>query len=90
MVVVSDAELKTQPISQPQAAIQASQPLAAASSGGMNSMSGYRFHWTHAVYAIGLLAASGAGSAVVFKVQAKEALVMLCELLRILLYCIST
>lgn len=69
-MVISAEQLKPQPISQP----QAGQLHAAAPSGVMKTMSGYRFHWTHAVYAIGLLAASGAGSVVIFKVQAKEAL----------------
>ncbi|XP_060170460.1 peroxisomal membrane protein PEX14-like [Lycium barbarum] len=67
--VAANEDGKQQPssASPPQAAIQNLQPASATS----NSMTkrGYlsHFHWTHAVVAVGFLAASGAGTAVLFK-----------------------
>lgn len=62
-----DGTQKPSSTSPPQAALQNLQPASAPS----NSMTktGYlsHFRWTHAVIAIGLLAASGAGTAVLFK-----------------------
>lgn len=65
---MADGTQKPSSTSPPQAALQNLQPASAPS----NSMTktGYlsHFRWTHAVIAIGLLAASGAGTAVLFKV----------------------
>ncbi|XP_006347457.1 peroxisomal membrane protein PEX14-like isoform X2 [Solanum tuberosum] len=62
-----DGTQKPSSTSTPQAALQNLQP-ASAPSNSMTKM-GYlsHFHWTHAVIAVGLLAASGAGTAVLFK-----------------------
>ncbi|XP_027773474.1 peroxisomal membrane protein PEX14 isoform X2 [Solanum pennellii] len=62
-----DGTQKPSSTSTPQAALQNLQ-LASAPSNSMKKM-GYlsHFHWTHAVIAVGLLAASGAGTAVLFK-----------------------
>ncbi|KAL3366744.1 hypothetical protein AABB24_011451 [Solanum stoloniferum] len=62
-----DGTQKPPSTSTPQAALQNLQP-ASAPSNSMTKM-GYlsHFHWTHAVIAVGLLAASGAGTAVLFK-----------------------
>ncbi|XP_074316902.1 peroxisomal membrane protein PEX14 isoform X2 [Silene latifolia] len=49
-----------------QAPVQLMQPVAAAPPGVMSTMT-RRFHWSHAVLAIGLLAMSGAGTVVVLK-----------------------
>lgn len=51
---------------QSQAPAQAMQPVAAAPSGIMSTMA-RSFHWSHAVLAVGFLAISGAGTAIVFK-----------------------
>lgn len=45
---------------------QTLQPAGAPPSAG--TLSRYRFHWSHAFIAVGLLAASGAGTAVLIKV----------------------
>lgn len=45
---------------------QAIQPVTAAPSGVMSTMT-RKFHWSHAVLAVGFLAISGAGTAIVFK-----------------------
>uniref|UniRef100_A0A7C9ELS4 Peroxisomal membrane protein PEX14 n=1 Tax=Opuntia streptacantha TaxID=393608 RepID=A0A7C9ELS4_OPUST len=51
---------------QTQAPAQAMQPVTAAPSSVMSTMT-RRFHWSHAVLAVGFLAVSGAGTAIVFK-----------------------
>lgn len=51
---------------QAQAPMQAMQPVTASQSGIMSTMA-RRFHWSHAVLAVGFLAISGAGTAIVFK-----------------------
>ncbi|XP_021718941.1 peroxisomal membrane protein PEX14-like isoform X2 [Chenopodium quinoa] len=51
---------------QAQVPMQAVQPVAPVQSGVMSTMA-RRFHWSHAVLAIGFLAISGAGTAIVFK-----------------------
>ncbi|XP_033508290.1 peroxisomal membrane protein PEX14-like isoform X1 [Nicotiana tomentosiformis] len=63
-----DGKLKPSSTSPPQAALQNMQPASATPSNSMTKM-GYlsHFRWTHAVIAVGLLAASGAGTAVLFK-----------------------
>ncbi|KAM3751696.1 hypothetical protein ACB098_04G129500 [Castanea mollissima] len=64
--VNQDAQVKPSSNSQPQAVVQTLQPAAAAPPGTISSMRS-RFHWSHAVFAIGLLAVSGAGTAVLIK-----------------------
>lgn len=51
---------------QTQIPAQVVQPVTAAPSGVMSTMA-RRFHWSHAVFAVGFLAISGAGTAIVFK-----------------------
>lgn len=55
---------------QPQASVQTPQPVAAPASGVpvAPSLQQSRFHWSHALLATGVLAASGAGTAVLLKV----------------------
>lgn len=65
--MLTDAQVKPSSNSQPQAVVQTLQPAAAVPSGTISSMRS-RFHWSHAVFAIGLLAVSGAGTAVLIKV----------------------
>ncbi|OWM65449.1 hypothetical protein CDL15_Pgr009039 [Punica granatum] len=63
-----DAQTKTVSNAQTQAPVQAQQPAAAAPAGVISrTISQPRFHWSHAIYAIGILAVSGAGTAVIFK-----------------------
>ncbi|XP_043723748.1 peroxisomal membrane protein PEX14 [Telopea speciosissima] len=66
-----DGQLKSSANMQAQVPTQTPQPAAAAPTGNIVStvatMSKSRFHWSHAVLAVGLLAASGAGSALFFK-----------------------
>ncbi|KAK7330486.1 hypothetical protein VNO77_24681 [Canavalia gladiata] len=68
--VNQDGQLKSSPSIQQQAQQQPLQPGLPASA-GVNTSSGTlsrsRFHWSHALIAIGLLAASGAGTAVIIK-----------------------
>lgn len=59
---------------QPQPLTQSLQPVAAATplAGGesrVGTVARSRFHWSHAILAIGVLAVSGAGTVVVFKVS---------------------
>ncbi|KAL9239598.1 hypothetical protein vseg_013907 [Gypsophila vaccaria] len=49
-----------------QAPIRAMQPMAAAPAGVMSTMKS-KFHWSHAVLAVGFLAISGAGTVIVLK-----------------------
>ncbi|KAK4375652.1 hypothetical protein RND71_006329 [Anisodus tanguticus] len=53
--------------SPPQAAVQNLQPGSAPTNSMTKTGYLYHFHWTHAVIAVGFLAASGAGTAVLFK-----------------------
>ncbi|XVF12083.1 hypothetical protein REPUB_Repub08aG0084100 [Reevesia pubescens] len=64
-----DGQLKPSSNVQTQAAMQTPQPVAAAPTGiaSAGTLARSRFHWYHAVFAIGLLAASGAGTAVLLK-----------------------
>lgn len=65
----TDAAVKTVSNAQTQAPGQVPVATAAAPTGVMSrAISGPRFHWTHAIYAIGILGVSGAGTAVLFKV----------------------
>ncbi|PWA73644.1 peroxin 14 [Artemisia annua] len=52
---------------QPQAPAESLQPVAAAPVSKLGTLSPSRFHWSHALLAVGVLAVSGAGTAVVFK-----------------------
>ncbi|KAJ7956247.1 peroxisomal membrane protein PEX14 [Quillaja saponaria] len=67
--VNQDSQLKT--TSNIQKPVQTLQPTAAAAQSGsttsVGTLSHYRFHWSHAIVAIGLLAASGAGTAMLIK-----------------------
>ncbi|KAJ4959763.1 hypothetical protein NE237_019673 [Protea cynaroides] len=66
-----DGQLKSSANMQAQVPTQSPQPAAAASTGQIVStvatMSKSRFQWSHAFLAVGLVAASGAGSALFFK-----------------------
>ncbi|XP_024024492.1 peroxisomal membrane protein PEX14 isoform X2 [Morus notabilis] len=60
--------LKTSQGMQTQSPVQPLQPAAAAPTNAISPVAPrYRFHWSHAVLAVGLLAASGAGTAVIIK-----------------------
>lgn len=67
----SDGQVKPSSNVQTQATMQAPQPLASAPTGiaSVGTLARSRFHWYHAVFAVGLLAASGAGTAVLIKVS---------------------
>ncbi|KAK3224959.1 hypothetical protein Dsin_004821 [Dipteronia sinensis] len=65
-----DGQVKSPSNIQPQAPTQALQTAAAAPTGAISpggSLMRSRFHWYHAVFAVGLLAVSGAGTAVLIK-----------------------
>lgn len=73
----TDAPAKTVSNAQTQAPGQVPQATTAAPTGVISRpISGPRFHWTHAIYAIGILAVSGAGTAVLFKVQITSSSIM--------------
>ncbi|XP_060204847.1 peroxisomal membrane protein PEX14-like isoform X3 [Lycium barbarum] len=63
-----DERVKSSSTTQPLTASQNLQPVSALQSNTVRKM-GYfsHFHWTHAVMAVGILAASGAGTALLFK-----------------------
>lgn len=65
-----DGQVKPSSNVQTQASVQTLQPVAAAPNGiaPMGTLARSQFHWYHAVFAVGLLAASGAGTAVLIKV----------------------
>ena len=67
-----DGQLKSSNIQQ-QAQAQTLHP-SAPTPAGVISKSGtqYRFHWSHAFLAVGFLAVSGAGTAILFKVLANN------------------
>lgn len=69
--MLTDGQLKPSSNTHQSAQIQTLQPGLPAST-GVNSSSGTlsrsRFHWSHALIAVGLLAASGAGTALIVKV----------------------
>ncbi|KAJ0646289.1 putative peroxisomal membrane protein [Helianthus annuus] len=52
---------------QPQAPTQSVQSAPAAPGSKLGTLTASRFHWSHALLAVGVLAISGAGTAVVFK-----------------------
>ncbi|XP_047332963.1 peroxisomal membrane protein PEX14 isoform X2 [Impatiens glandulifera] len=62
-----DAQIKSSSNFQPQAPSQALQPAAVAPAGTIARLTSARFHWTHALLAVGFVAVSGAGTFVVFK-----------------------
>ncbi|XWS60732.1 hypothetical protein CRYUN_Cryun07bG0060900 [Craigia yunnanensis] len=64
-----DGQVKPSSKVQTQAIMQTPQPVAAASTGiaPVGTLARSRFHWYHAVFAVGLVAASGAGTAVLIK-----------------------
>ena len=65
--ILVDGQAKPSANIQQQTPTQALQPAAAAPS-AVATLVRSRFHWSHAVIAVGLLAASGAGTAVLIKV----------------------
>ncbi|KAJ6375552.1 hypothetical protein OIU77_000522 [Salix suchowensis] len=65
-----EGQVKLTPNVQPPASAQTLQPVAAAPTAAISSvgtLTQSRFHWYHAVFAVGLLAASGAGTVVLVK-----------------------
>ncbi|CAL5362033.1 unnamed protein product [Camellia sinensis] len=65
-----DGQMKPLSNVQPQVSTQTLQPSAAVPAGVISkvgTLTQSRFHWSHAVFAVGLLALSGAGTAVLFK-----------------------
>ncbi|QCD81076.1 peroxin-14 [Vigna unguiculata] len=68
--VNQDGQLKSSSNNQQQTQLKTLQPVSPAST-GVNTSSGTlprsRFHWSHALIAVGLLAASGAGTAIIIK-----------------------
>ncbi|XVF54117.1 hypothetical protein PTKIN_Ptkin05aG0155200 [Pterospermum kingtungense] len=64
-----DGQVKPSSNAQTQTTVQTLEPVAAASTGvaPVGTLAWSQFHWYHAVFAIGLLAASGAGTAVLIK-----------------------
>ncbi|WCJ36069.1 Peroxisomal membrane protein PEX14 [Euphorbia peplus] len=65
-----ETQVKSSANVQPSAQAQALQPAAATPVGAVSSvgtLKRYQFHWYHAVVAVGLLAASGAGTALLIK-----------------------
>ncbi|KAJ6760707.1 PEROXISOMAL MEMBRANE PROTEIN PEX14-LIKE [Salix purpurea] len=65
-----EGQVKSTPNVQPPAPEQTLQPVAAAPAGvisTMRTLTRQQFHWHHAVFAVGLLAVSGAGTAVLVK-----------------------
>ncbi|KAL3835195.1 hypothetical protein ACJIZ3_009931 [Penstemon smallii] len=65
VVANQDGQKKTSPIVQQQHPTQVLQPTLAGPVSKMGTLS--RFHWSHALLAVGFLAVSGAGTAVLFK-----------------------
>ena len=67
----SDGQVKPSSNIQSQPTMQTLQPVAAAPTdiASVGTLARSRFHWYHAVFAVGLLAASGAGTAVLIKVS---------------------
>ncbi|KAI4326743.1 hypothetical protein MLD38_032022 [Melastoma candidum] len=66
----TDAQVKSTSNPQPLPSAQALPSASTASAGGLSpvaTLAQPRFHWTHAVFAIGLLAVSGAGTAIIVK-----------------------
>ncbi|KAF3437035.1 hypothetical protein FNV43_RR19788 [Rhamnella rubrinervis] len=69
-VVNQDEQVKTSSGIQPQTSSQNLQPAATAPANAISPVSSLaqpRFHWSHAILAVGVLAASGAGTAVLVK-----------------------
>ena len=71
LVILTNVELKPTPDIQQQAQPQALQPGVSGATGVTTSLrtsSRFSFHWSHALVAVGLLVASGAGTAMLIKV----------------------
>lgn len=69
--MLTDGQVKSASSIQ-QAPVQTLQPAAAAPTAAISSvgtLTRFQFHWSHAILAVGLLAVSGAGTAVVVKVS---------------------
>lgn len=66
-----DGQVITSSNVQSQAAVAAPQPVVAAPTGMVpaRTVARWQFHWYHAVFGLGFLAASGAGSALLIKVS---------------------
>ncbi|XAR72631.1 hypothetical protein NMG60_11019342 [Bertholletia excelsa] len=65
-----DGQMKSSSNGQPQVSTQSLQPAAAAPAGVISKMgtsTWYQFRWSHAFLAIGIFAASGAGTVILFK-----------------------
>ncbi|KAJ7945872.1 peroxisomal membrane protein PEX14 [Quillaja saponaria] len=63
-----DGQLKTSSnIRQPVQTLQPASPPPKGAATSLGTLSRYRFHWSHAILAVGLLAASGAGTVVLIK-----------------------
>jgi len=72
-VILTDAQLKPSSNIQQQGQPQTLQTTVPASTGVITSLptlSHRRFHWSHALIAVGLLATSGAGTVILIKVSA--------------------
>ena len=65
--MLTDGQVKPSSNIQSQTPVQTMQSVAAAPPGTISSVRS-RFHWSHAVFAVGILAVSGAGTAVLIKV----------------------
>ncbi|XP_058227355.1 peroxisomal membrane protein PEX14 [Rhododendron vialii] len=64
---IQDGQMKSSSNVQPLVSTQTLQPLAASPSGVISTMTQSRFRWSYALLAVGFLAVSGAGTAVLFK-----------------------
>ncbi|KAL3529548.1 hypothetical protein ACH5RR_008870 [Cinchona calisaya] len=67
VVANQDGQLKSSSAIPPQVSTQTLQPAPAASAGSISRLGLYQFHWSHALLAVGFLAVSGAGTAVLLK-----------------------
>ena len=68
-MLITDGQMKSLSNIQPQDPSRNLQPAVVAPAGAISKVGTLsRFHWSHALLAVGLLAVSGAGTAVLFKV----------------------
>lgn len=70
-VPMTDTKLGVPSDTQPQALTVTAQPLTPAPSGvdsTIGTRNQYRFHWSHAIFAIGFIATSSAGTIILVKV----------------------
>lgn len=70
----ADGQMKSSSNVHPQVSTQTLQPLAASPSGVISAMTRSRFRWSYALFAVGFLAVSGAGTAVLFKVLSETSI----------------